>query len=180
MLNSRYGPPSRTPRTRINALIRASEVKVIDVDGTMLGVLPLSEALQKSQARGLDLVEVGPNSVPPIAKIMDYGKFVYEKERKEKSSKGSSARGDEIKTVKIGFRTGPHDMQVRASQIDKFLSKKYRVRVELNLRGREKGMAPLARKKLESFLLYISQPYTLDSEVKALPNGLNITLRPTK
>lgn len=180
MPHQRYGGPPKQQRVRVNGFIKSPEVKVIDTGGEMLGVMPLHQAMAKAQEQSLDLVEIGPNVSPPIVKIMDYGRYMYEKERKERGSKSGKIKGDEIKTVKIGFRTELHDMQVRAAQIDKFLQKKYRVRVELNLRGREKGLVPVARKKLDTFLMYVSEPHAVDVPLKAMPNSLSVTLKPEK
>jgi translation initiation factor IF-3 len=175
-----YRPQEK--RLRLNNLIRVPEVQVIDQTGKQLGVMITSEALKLSLQAELDLVEVGPTAKPPICKIMDYGKYQYEKEKKERQAKSgkTQSHGQEVKTVQIGFRTEAHDMGVRGGQVDKFLKKGYRVQVNLRLRGRERQMADIGRQKLESFLQYIAEPYGVDNPLKRSPNGWSILLKPEK
>ncbi len=165
-------------RPRLNNQIREPQIQVIDFDGKQLGVMTVQEALKISNERGLDLVEVGPSAKPPIAKIMDYGKYMYQKEKKEKHSGGGRSPAQEVKTVKIGFKTGIHDLAIRAGQIDKFLQKGYRVKVELTLRGREKGMADFGRTKLEEFSKLITRPYAMEDAIRRSPVGLGMLIKP--
>lgn len=167
-------------RLRINHQIRVPEIQVIDVDGKPLGAMPTYEALRRANEQNLDLVEVGPTAKPPLAKIMDYGKYMYQQEKKGRGQKAGKTVAQEVKTVKIGFRTEAHDRAVRAGQVDKFLHKGHRVRVELTLRGREKAMADLGRQKLEEFLKLISQPHVIDDPIKRFPGGLGLLVRPDK
>src|SRR3989344_8761141 len=139
-------------RLRLNNQIREPQVRVIDADGKQLGVMATNEALRLANERGLDLVEVGPTTKPPIAKIINYGKYMYQKEKKEREAKTHKTAANEIKTVRVGFTTGSHDLSVRAGQADKFLKLGHRVRVEMPLRGREKSMSDIGRIKLGSFL----------------------------
>lgn len=168
--------PDRRPR--LNNQIRESQIQVIDLDGKRLGEMTVYEALKIANERGLDLVEVGPSAKPPIAKIMDYGKYLYQKERKERESKSHKANIQELKTVKIGFKTDKHDLKIKAVQVEKFLGKGHRVRIELSLRGREKAMAGLGRQKLEEFTKSIIAPYTTDEAIRSFPGGFGILIRP--
>ena len=165
-------------RVRLNNQIRDPQIQVIDIDGKQLGILPTFEALKLANERNLDLVEVGPTAKPPIAKIMDYGKYMYQKEKRDKDSKTSKSPSQEIKTVRIGFRTGTHDLMVRAGQADKFLHKGHRVRLELTLRGREKSMADIGRSKLELFVKTVTEPFALEDPIKRSPIGFGILIRP--
>ena len=165
-------------RVRLNNQIRDPQIQVIDVDGKQLGIMPTYDALKLANERSLDLVEVGPGAKPPIAKIMDYGKYMYQKEKREKDGKTSKSPAQEIKTVRIGFRTGTHDLKIRAGQADKFLRKGHRVRLELTLRGREKSMADLGRSKLESFVKMVTEPFVLEDPIKRSPVGFGILIRP--
>lgn len=167
-------------RLRINHQIRESQVQVIDSDGKQLGIMPTYEALRLANEQNLDLVEVGPMAKPPLVKILDYGKYMYQKEKKERGQKGNKSTSQEVKTVKIGFRTEKHDLGVRASQADKFLQKGYRVRLEITLRGREKAMADLGRTKLQDFLKLISQPHAIDDQIKRFPGGFGVMVKPEK
>ncbi|MEX1063863.1 MAG: translation initiation factor IF-3 [Candidatus Paceibacterota bacterium] len=167
-------------RLRLNNLIRSPQVQVIDAEGKHLGVMQTYEAIKLAADQELDLVEVGPSAKPPIAKIMDYGKYMYQKEKKEKESKSNKSTGGDIKTVKIGFKTGSHDMAIRAGQIDKFLQKGHKVRAELKLRGRERSMADIGQTKLQELLKLVTQPYTMEAPIKRAPSGLNALIKPEK
>lgn len=165
---------------RINHQIREPQIQVIGPDGNPLGVMPTHEALRIADEKNMDLVEVGPQAKPPLAKIMDYGKYMYQKEKKERGQKTGKSIAQEVKTVKIGFRTEKHDLQVRAGQADKFLAKGHRVRLELSLRGREKEMADLGRRKLENFTKLITHPFATDDPIKRFPGGLGVLVKPDK
>ena len=163
---------------RINNQIRIPEVQVIDEGGNQLGKMPTFKALELSKERGLDLVEVGPQTQPPIAKIMDYGKYIYHKERQEKGS--VKQKDQEVKTVRIGFKTGKHDLEFKSEQTDKFLKHNHPVQIELVLRGREKALAHLGKEKIENFIKLISEPYVAQNQVKRSPRGWYILMRKVK
>lgn len=165
-------------RPRLNNQIREPQIRVIDFDGKQLGVMTVYEALKIANERGLDLVEVGPQAKPPIVKIMDYGKYMYQKEKKKFESKSRKTGAQEIKTVKIGLKTGIHDLRIKAGQVDKFLGKGLRVRMELTLRGREKAMAGLGKQKLEEFTKLVTAPYTVDEFIKSFPGGFGMLIKP--
>lgn len=167
-------------RARLNNQIREPQIQVIDADGKQLGTMSTFEALRLANERGLDLVEVGPTAKPPVAKIMDFGKYMYQKERKERESKTAKSGAQEIKTVKIGFKTGVHDLSIRAGQADKFLQKGHRVRLELALRGRERQMSDIGRRKLEDFAKTITEHYEIDEPIRGFPGGLGMLIRPSK
>ena len=167
-------------RLRINHQIRELQVQVIDDEGKQLGVMPTYEALRLAGDKSLDLVEVGPTAKPPLAKIMDYGKYMYQKGKQERGQKSGKSTAQEVKTVKISFRTEIHDLGVRAGQADKFLQKGYRVRLELKLRGREKEMANIGRTKLEEFTKLITNPFIVDDPIKRFPGGLGTLIKPDK
>ena len=167
-------------RLRLNNQIREPQVRVIDEDGKQLGVMATNEALRLANERGLDLVEVGPTTKPPIAKIINYGKYMYQKEKKEREAKTHKTPANEIKTVRVGFTTGSHDLAIRARQADKFLKMGHRIRVEMPLRGREKSMSDLGRQKIELFLKSISEPFAQEEPVKRAPFGLGVLIKPDK
>lgn len=166
-------------RLKINGFIRAPRVQVIDENGQQLGEMNTFEAIKLAQGKELDLVEVGPQAIPPVCKIMDHGKYLYQKEKKEKANKSQKSKTpeQEIKVIQLGFKTSPHDMAIRLDQIDKFLQKGYRVKIDLRLRGREKGLADVAKQKIADFLSYIQIPYLSDMPLKQSPNGFNIIIK---
>ena len=163
-------------RLRINNQIKAVEVKVIDELGKQLGPMKTFDALKLAREKDLDLAEVGPNMQPPIAKIMDYGKYIYRKERQEKKS-GPKQKEQERKTVRVGFKTGIHDLEFKAKQIGEFLNEGNIVKIELTLRGREKALAQLGREKLNNFIKFIKEEYTVQEIIKRSPFGWTTTIK---
>ncbi len=121
---------------RVNAEITATEVRVIDVDGAQLGVMPFLKALDMATERGLDLVEVAPNAKPPVCRLMDYGKYLYEKAKKEKEARRSQKQ-IEIKEVRIRPKIGEHDFNVALRKVRSFLEQGAKVKIRIRFRGRE-------------------------------------------
>lgn len=160
---------------RINNQIRLPEVQVIDEDGKQLGTMSTTEALKLAQNKELDLVEVGPNVQPSITKIMDYGKYMYRKERQEK--KTVKHKEQELKTVRVGFKTGQHDMDFKARQIEGFLKQGNLVKIELTLRGREKALSEMGRTKLINFLLTIKEEHIVQDNIRKSPFGWMVLIK---
>ena len=160
-----------TDRLRINNEIRAQELRVIGADGGNLGVLSLSDALAAAKAAGLDLIEISPSAVPPVAKITDYGKFEYERSKKEKVAK-SKVKISETKEVQIKVGTGENDMLLKAKKAAEWLAEGHRVRAELFLKGRYKGMSEeFLKTRLEKFLQRIPYAYKVAEPVTRSPKG---------
>ena len=161
---------------KINNRIRVPEVSVIDDEGKQLGIMKVLDALKLAHDKELDLVEVGPNASPPITKIMDYGKYIYRKERQEKKSR-SKQKDQERKTVRVGFKTGKHDLDFKAKQITEFLSDGHPVKIELTLRGREKALAGLGKEKLIKFLESLTEKYTILDNITKSPFGWIVVIK---
>lgn len=140
--------------------------------------MEMQDALRLARERGFDLVEVGPNAQPAIAKLMDYGKYVYQKERQERESRSKTKHKEqELKTVRVGFKTGAHDRDFKAKKVQEFLNDGHQVKIELTLRGREKALAQLGRKKLEEFLAQLTEPHQMLDQIKRSPFGWIIVIR---
>ncbi len=162
---------STTDRVRINREIRAQELRVVGAEGENLGVLSLSEALAAAERVGLDLIEISPNAVPPVAKVMDYGKFQYEQKKRESAAR-AKAKVSETKEVQIKVGTGENDMRLKAKKAAEWLEEGHRVRVELFLKGRYKGMEEAFLKtRLEKFIMLIPYAYKLAEPVARAPKG---------
>jgi len=141
-------------------------------------VLSLSEALKAAQERGFDLIEIVPNAKPPVAKIMDYGKYLYREAKEERKQKAKQKK-DEMKTIRLTAKIGPHDMRFKADQASEFIKEGMKVRIELVLRGREKyqkTIHDLSRKKIEDFIKLISVPTKVMQELKKEPRGFSINI----
>jgi translation initiation factor IF-3 len=160
-----------TERVRINREITARELRVVGAQGENLGVLSFEAAFKAAQELNLDLIEISPNAVPPVAKIMDYGKFEYERSKKESAAR-SKAKVSETKEVQIKVGTGDHDMALKAKKAAEWLADGHRVRAELFLKGRYKGMDEVFLKtRLEKFLNLIPYPYRVAEPVARAPKG---------
>lgn len=160
-----------TERVRINREIRASKLRVIGADGGNLGVISLDEALKAAEAAELDLIEISPNAVPPVAKVMDYGKFQYELKKRE-SAQRAKAKVSETKEVQIKVGTGENDMRLKAKKAAEWLEEGHRVRMELFLKGRYKGMdEAFLKTRLEKFMLLIPYAYKIAEPVARAPKG---------
>ncbi|MEY4547588.1 MAG: translation initiation factor [Pseudomonadota bacterium] len=127
---------SRAPQIRVNHRIRVPEVRVVLDDGSQLGVMPTSEALKAAEGRGLDLVEVNPKSVPPVCKILDFGRYKYE-EKKRASDAKRKQTVVELKEVKLRPKTDDHDLQVKVRSARRFLESGNKVKFTVRFRGRE-------------------------------------------
>lgn len=157
-------------RPRLNNQIQAPEVRVIDDTGKNLGVLSTQEAINVAREKELDLIEIAPTATPPVAKIMEYGKYLYHEQKKEKE--GRKGQKNETKMVRFSVRTSGSDLEFRAKQVDKFLKKRYKVRIQMTLRGREKALRDFANKRLENFLTQITESYKVEQEPKNFPMGI--------
>jgi translation initiation factor IF-3 len=165
-------------RVFINRQIRAREVRVIDeTTGEQLGVLTLEEALQKAQERNLDLIQVTDKVEPPVCKIMDYGKFLYQQKKKEKEA-AKKQKGGGLKGIRLGFNMAQHDLEVRARQAEKFLKEGNKVRIEMRLRGREKALGGFAKEKINKFLEVLRglTPYKTEREIKREFRGFTMII----
>lgn len=133
----------------------------------------LPEALQISRERNLDLIQVTERVDPPVCKIIDYGKYLYSEQKKAKKE-AKSQKGGHLKQIRISFAISSHDLEVKARQIEKFLKKGEKVRIEMRLRGREKSLQQFAREKMDKFLETIKSlvPIKIERELKKEPRGL--------
>ncbi len=135
----RYQKPKlNVPVFGANEKIAAPQVRVIDENGVMLGILDTPKAVALAQERGLDLVEVNPAAEPPVCKFLDFGQFKYQKEKEVRKQKAQSAEV-EIKGIRLSLRIGPGDFETRHQQAKKFFERGDKVKIELPLRGREKA-----------------------------------------
>lgn len=125
-----------TKETQINEEIRDKEVRVIDSDGTQLGVMPIAEAMRLADEKNTDLVKIAPQAKPPVCKIMDYGKYRFEQAKREKEAK-KNQRVIEIKEVRLSLNIDTHDFETKVNQAIKFLKSGNRVKVSIRFRGRE-------------------------------------------
>lgn len=165
-----------TPRININSQIRAPELRVIGVGGANLGVISLKEALAAAKEAGLDLIEISPTATPPVAKIMDYGKFQYEQQKKEREARAKS-HSTETKSIQVTVTEGENDLTRKARAAAEWLREGHRVKVELFLRGRYKYMDPkFLESRLDRFVKLIPEDYKVAEAPTKGPKGISTTL----
>lgn len=133
----------------MNERIRAREVRLIDENGEMIGVMPPVRALDIARERNLDLVEVSPSAMPPVCKLMDYGRFKYEQAKKENEAR-KNQKTITLKEIRMRPRTDEHDVEVKTRKIQEFLAEGDRVRVSVQFRGAEMRHPDIGRKLLDS------------------------------
>ena len=135
----------------------------------------LEKALQIAQERNLDLIQVTEKVEPPVCKIMDYGKYLYQLKKKEKVTR---PKGGELKGIRLGFNISQHDLEIRAHQAEKFLKEGDKIRVEMILRGREKALGEFAKGKMNQFLEILEKliPIKIERELKRESRGLTMII----
>ncbi len=156
-------PKFDIPVFKTNERITAPQVRVLDADGTMRGVLPIKEAIQLAKDQGLDLIEVSPKADPPVCKILDHGSFKYQKVKEAKKQRAKSKEVD-IKGIRLSLRIGKNDLDVRRKQASKFLEKGNKIRVEMILRGREKAHRDRAKEVMDGFVTMLGEDYDVRVE----------------
>jgi translation initiation factor IF-3 len=173
-------PPSRpVPQARINDYIRAPQVRLIDEDGSQLGVKPTQEAMQYAFDKGLDLVEVASQADPPVARVMDYGKYRYEQEQKAKLARKHQTQIN-VKEIKLRPKIGIHDYNTKKGHVERFLNQRAKVKVTIMFRGRETSHPERGR----DLLMRLAEDVQEIGMIEAQPllDGRNMTmvLAPTK
>ena len=169
---------SREPLHRRNGKIRAREVRVIDENKQQLGVMPLNDALRLAQTKGLDLIEIAATATPPVCRIVDYGKFLYEEAKREKeSTKGQT--GGKVKELQISPAIDPHDLGVKVNHAIGFLSDDMTVRVKLRFRGRQKAHKEIGYQMMSKFIKDVALYGEADSAPKMMGDrDLNVLISP--
>ena len=148
-INRDFRGNDRARETRVNERIRAREIRLIDENGEMMGVMPPMRALDIARDRNLDLVEVSPNAMPPVCKLMDYGRYKYEQAKKENEAR-KNQKTITLKEIRMRPRTDDHDVEVKTRKIQEFLADGDKVRVSVQFRGPDMRHPDIGRKLLDS------------------------------
>lgn len=163
-------------RTRINKGITADPLRVIGPEGENIGVISLSDALARASGVGLDLIEISPNANPPVAKIMEFGKFQYAENKKRKDAKAKT-HNVETKSIQITIGTGDHDLELKAKKAGEWLREGHRIKIDLFLRGRAKYMdEKFLKERLERILKLITEAHRVAEPAKKSPKGLTLVI----
>ncbi len=164
---------------RINERIRVPEVRLIGAEGNQLGIVSIDKARQIADESGLDLVEVAPQAVPPVCRVLDYNKFRYDQEKKEREAK-KHQRQSRIKEIRLHPNIDEHDLQVKLKQAIGFLKKKDRVKVDLFFKGRQIEHLDLGRKILDKFIIDTQSDGQIEKEPSLEGKIMSFVLAPKK
>lgn len=163
---------------RINREIRADRVRVISESGEQIGIMFLREALSRAEEAGLDLVEISPTAKPPVVKIVDYGKFRYHQQKKEKDSKKAQVQ-IRVKEIKLKPNIDDHDFQTKLKHAREFILKGNKVRISIMFRGREMLHIDLGEKVVDKFCANLSDIAIVEASPKLLGRTMSTVLAPS-
>ena len=164
--------------TRINEAIRASALRVIDQNGNQLGVISKQEALQAARDAELDLVEISPDADPPVAKIIDWGKFNYQRTKQLQKNK-RHAKISELKQMRFGLKISDHDIAVKLKKVNSFLSDGDKVRLSVIYRGRELAHKELGHKLMDKLIANLGENIVQDQQPQFAGRQLSTVVRST-
>lgn len=164
---------------KVNEEIIAPQLRVVDAEGKFLGIMSREEALQISREKAIDLVEIAPKGDPPVAKLIEYGRFRYQKEKEIKHGKSQQKKVD-VKGVRLSLRIGEHDKNIRVRQAIDFLKSGDKVKIELILKGREKGKGDIGREVVNNFLSAVGAEasYKVEQPLTRQMNGMMMIISP--
>jgi translation initiation factor IF-3 len=163
----------------VNEEIKEKELRVISNDGTQLGILNSKDALRMAEEKELDLVMISPNATPPVCRIMDFGKYIYEQSKKDKEAK-KNQKIVTIKEIRLSPNIDEHDINIKANNARKFLIDEDKVKVTVRFRGREAEYSFIGHKILESFVAKIQDVCLIEKPAKLEGKNMIIILAPKR
>ncbi len=161
----------------INEEIRAKEVRLIDADGTQIGIVSIQEAMAKAHEADLDLVNISPNAAPPVCRIMDYGKFRYDQQKKEKEAR-KKQKTTEVKEMRLGIFTEEHDLDTKAKLVAKFLEGGDKVKISMRFRGREMGYVNKGRETMLEFVAMVKDYGNIEKQPVLEGRNMSMVIAP--
>ena len=170
-------PPERDP-TRINERIRVPEIRLIDENGEQAGIKAIDDALEYARERDLDLVEVAPNSKPPVCRILDYSKYKYEQEQKAKAARKHQQQVN-VREIKLRPKIADHDYETKKGHVERFLRNQDKVKVTIMFRGREASHPERGRALLERLFGDVEEIATIEQEPEQEGRNMHMLLAPT-
>ncbi|MBA3684873.1 MAG: translation initiation factor IF-3 [Planctomycetes bacterium] len=172
-------PPPDTNRARVNEKIKVPSIRLIDETGAQIGVVTVEDARARALAASLDLVEVSAEAKPPVCRIMDYGKYLFEQQKKERQSKSHSHRS-ETKEVRLRPGTGDGDLDIKAKHAREFLAEGYKVGLQLQFRGREMSHKELGMQMIHKFTKMLDDVAKVEQEPRMEGKRMTALLSPRK
>ncbi len=164
---------------RVNEEIKAPKVRVIDIDGTQLGIYSAKDALKLAQERGQDLIEIAPQAKPPVCKIIDFGKFKYEQQKREKIQR-KNQQVSLLKEIRLHPNTDVHDFEFKAKHAENFLEEGNKVKVVVMFKGREMAYTEQGEDLLNRFIEKVEDIAKVESPIKMEGRNMNVILVPSK
>ncbi|HUX93583.1 MAG TPA: translation initiation factor IF-3 [Ignavibacteriaceae bacterium] len=164
---------------RVNEEIKASKVRVIDLDGTQLGIFTVRDALRLASERAQDLVEIAPQAKPPVCKIIDFGKFKYEQQKRERIQKKNQVVSL-LKEIRLHPNTDVHDFEFKAKHAINFIEEGDKVKVSVMFKGREMAYTEQGEELLKRFILKLEDIAKVESPIKMEGRNMNMILVPSK
>ncbi len=161
----------------INEGIKFKEVRVIDSDGSQLGILPIDKAIETAYSKDLDLVNISPNANPPVCKVMDYGKYRFEQAKREKEAK-KNQKTFEIKEIRLGLSIDTHDFETKGNHALRFLKEGNKVKVSIRFRGRELGHPEIGYDTMKRFAEYCDEVSVVEKAAKMEGRNMLMFLAP--
>jgi translation initiation factor IF-3 len=167
------------PRIRINDEINAKEIRVVDAEGKILGIMSSREALRIAEERQLDLIEIAPQANPPVCKIMDFGKFAYEQQKKEKHQRKQQQQ-QQMKEIRFKPRTATHDFNFKLRHARTFIEEGNKVKASVMFRGREITHQSIGQELLERFIAQLDDIAKIDSPLRFEGKVMTVIFAPDK
>lgn len=172
---------NRYKRTILNEGIKAYELRILGENNENMGVMSRGDALAKAKSEGKDLILITETANPPVAKIMDYGRFSYLEDKKKKQKHQAGDNSTETKVLRVSISTGEGDLTVKAKQASEWLSEGHRIKMELQLKGRANILShDFLQERLQRILILLTEPYKVAEPVKKIPNGMTMVIEKGK
>ncbi len=173
------GPKDNQRTHKINFEIKSPQLRVVAEDGSMLGIMTRSEAMKIAEEREMDLVEIAPQANPPVCKVIDYGKFSYEIQKKEKLQKKNQQQ-QLMKEIRFKWRTDTHDFNFKTRHAKEFLEDGNKVKGTVMFRGREITHTDIGKELLEKFVEELKEVAKIDSPIKMEGKNMSVIMAPNK
>ena len=160
----------------MNDAIRARELRVVGADGEQLGIMSKAEALKVAEEAGVDLVEISPNATPPVAKVIDWGKYQYQQMKQQKKNRQNN-KANELKQMRFGLKIGSGDLEIKLRKIREFLADGHKVKILIFYRGREMAHRELGYTLIERIIEALSDDAVVEQKPQMAGRNLSITVR---
>lgn len=161
---------------RVNQEIKANQLRVIGPDGEQMGIMSREEALQVAENAGVDLIEISPNADPPVAKVLDWGKYQYQK-MKEQQKNRKHSKASELKQIRLGLKIGSNDLEIKLRKIRKFLGEGHKVKIMIFYKGREMAHQEIGYEMINKIVSKLEDDAIVEQTPQMTGRNLSIVVR---